>query len=159
MYSVLLSIVQSATPLALYFASPSKGHGEMSLTEDGVEFEQLDEGPVRDKRGGLGMLGSWSWAWGCWVAVEPGLRQRRSTAVREESRAERSRAERSSPLAGAMERPWAGAEAGAGGRVVCGLRRWSWKPRQRRLWCWDLALCCCRLWTGGGDDHLESSNY
>lgn len=27
------------------------------------------------------------------------------------------------------------------------LRRWSWRPRQRRWWCWALALCCCHLWT------------
>ena len=54
------------------------------------------------------------------------------------------------PPARAMERPWAGAETGAG-RVVCGLRRWSWRPRQRRWWCWGLALCCFHLWTGRGD--------
>lgn len=56
--------------------------------------------------------------WGCWRAVEPGLRQCRSAAVREESRAEQG----SSPGPGAMERPWAGAETGAG-RVVLVLRR------------------------------------
>ncbi len=61
MYSVLLLIVQSTTPLALRFAPPLKGNGETSLTEDGVEFKQLDEGPVRDKRGGFRMLGLWSW--------------------------------------------------------------------------------------------------
>ncbi len=32
-------------------------------------------------------------AWGCWIAVESGLRQHRSAAVREESRAGQSRAE------------------------------------------------------------------
>lgn len=54
MYSVLLSIVQSTTPLALCIASRLKEHGETSLMEDGVEFKQLDEGPVGDKRGRLG---------------------------------------------------------------------------------------------------------
>jgi len=41
MYSVLLSTEQSATPLALHFASLLKGQREMSLTEDGEEFKQL----------------------------------------------------------------------------------------------------------------------
>lgn len=116
----------------------------MSLKEDGVEFKQLDDGQSKN-----------AWfvvmAWGCWRAVEPGLHQHRSAAVEEESRAELSGAH---PLAGAMERPWAGAETGAG-QVVRGLRRWSWRPRQRRWWCWDLALCCCHLWTGKGNDHLQ----
>lgn len=83
MYSVLLSIVQSTTPLALRFPSPLKGHGETSLTEDGVEFKQLDEGPARDKRGRFRDAWFVVVAWGCWLAVEPGLRQHRSAAVRE----------------------------------------------------------------------------
>ncbi|KAI9530317.1 hypothetical protein NQZ68_004334 [Dissostichus eleginoides] len=101
--------VQSTTPLALRFASPSRGHGETSLREDGVEFKQLDEGPVRDKRSGI--RGAWFvvLAWGCGLAVEPGLRQHRSAAVGGESGAELSG---DHALAGAMER--AGAEAGAG---------------------------------------------
>ncbi|KAK5890414.1 hypothetical protein CesoFtcFv8_013936 [Champsocephalus esox] len=104
-----LTRVQSTTPLALRFASPSRGHGETSLREDGVEFKQLDEGPVRDKRSGI--RGAWFvvLAWGCGLAVEPGLRQHRSAAVGGESRAELSG---DHALAGAMERPRA--EAGAG---------------------------------------------
>lgn len=42
MYSVLLSIVQSTTPLALRIVSPLKEHGETYLMEDGVEFKQLE---------------------------------------------------------------------------------------------------------------------
>lgn len=104
-----LTRVQSTTPLALRFASPWRGHGETSLREDGVEFKQLDEGPVRDKRSGI--RGAWFvvLAWGCGLAVEPGLRQHRSAAVGGESRAELSG---DHDLAGAMERPRA--EAGAG---------------------------------------------
>lgn len=90
MYSVLLTIVQSTTPLALHFTSlhftsppPLKGRGAMSLKEDGVEFKQLDDGQSKN-----------AWfvvmAWGCWRAVEPGLHQHRSAAVEEESRAEQS---------------------------------------------------------------------
>lgn len=62
MYSVLFinSTVDNTSGPALHFP-PLKGHGETSLTEDGVEFKQLDEGPVRDKRGRLGMLGLWLW--------------------------------------------------------------------------------------------------
>lgn len=97
------------------------------------------------RRPGLGVREA---DWGCSVcgqlAVEPGLLQHRSAAAGEEEqgRAELSRAH---PLARAMERLRAGAETGAG-QVLCGLRRWSWKLRQRRWWWWDLALCCCHLW-------------
>lgn len=38
-----------------------KRHGGTSLTEDGVEFKQLDEGPVRNKRGSLEKFGLWVW--------------------------------------------------------------------------------------------------
>ncbi|KAI3356326.1 hypothetical protein L3Q82_017548, partial [Scortum barcoo] len=58
-----LIMEMSTTPLALRFAPLLKGNGETSLTENGVEFKQLDEGPVRDKRGRFKMLGLWSWHW------------------------------------------------------------------------------------------------
>lgn len=67
---------------------------------DGVEFKQLGErgGQSRgvketdQRRFVCGRVV----AWGCWLAVEPVLRQHRSAAVGEESGAEQSSAERSS---------------------------------------------------------------
>lgn len=88
-----------------------------------------------------------------WRAVGPGLSQQRSAAVGggEQGRAELSGGGHPPARPGAMERPWAGAETGAE-RVVRGLKRWSWRPRQRRWWCWDLAPCCRHLLTGRGRD-------
>lgn len=56
MYSVLESLVQPTTPLALRFASLLKGHGRTFLTDDEEEFKQLDEGPVGNKKGRWGVV-------------------------------------------------------------------------------------------------------
>lgn len=99
MYSVLSSIVQSTTPLALRFASPLKEHGETSLMGDGVGVHSRMRGAKRGEIGDARFVFVVAFG-GCCLAVEPRLRQHRSAGVREESRAELT------PLAvEAMERP------------------------------------------------------